>query len=108
MRKTSVAALLPLVVALGLAAQDHEAARPGRQKSDTLLPNGWRIAPAGKHLPVGDLPLAMVQSPDGRFLIIENNGYTKPSLTVVDLKTFLVVQRAPMDSAWLGLAWHRD
>ena len=106
--RISAFALLAAAFAASLAAQPAGGVRPGRQKNDTLLPNGWRIAPAGKHLSVGDLPLAMVQSPDGRFLIIENNGYTKPSLTVVDLKTFLVVQRAPMDSAWLGLAWHRD
>jgi len=101
-------AVLATAIATGLAAQSAGGTRPGRQKTDTLLPNGWRIAPAGKHLPVGDLPLAMVQSPDGRFLIIENNGYAKPSLTVVDLKTFLVVQRVSMDSAWLGLSWHPD
>jgi YVTN family beta-propeller protein len=101
-------AVLAAALAADLAAQPGGDARPGREKGDTLLPNGWRIAPAGKHLPVGDLPLAMVQSPDGRYLIIENNGYAKPLLTVVDLKTFLVVQRVPMDSAWLGLAWHPD
>ena len=26
----------------------------------TLLPNGWRLAPAGKHLMVGDLPLNVI------------------------------------------------
>ena len=40
----------------------------------TLLPNGWKIAPAGWHVQIGDLPLAMVQSPDGRFLLVSNNG----------------------------------
>jgi YVTN family beta-propeller protein len=82
--------------------------RPGLGASDTLLPNGWRIAPAGRHLQVGDLPLSMVQSPDGRYLIVENNGYAKPTLTVVDLKRFVVLDRVPLDSAWLGLAWHPD
>src|SRR5207245_10787983 len=32
----------------------------------TLLANGWRLAPAGRHLPVGTLPLNLVLSPDGR------------------------------------------
>ena len=40
----------------------------------TLLPNGWKIAPAGWHVQIGDFPLAMVQSPDGRFLLVSNNG----------------------------------
>src|SRR5438477_184084 len=51
----------------------------------TLLPNGWRIAPAGRHLAIGDLPLNMVLSPDGHSLIVTNNGFLKPTLRVVDL-----------------------
>jgi YVTN family beta-propeller protein len=74
----------------------------------TLLPNGWRIAPAGRHMSIGDLPLAMVQSPDGRYLIVSNNGYAKPTLTVVDLQNFYVREKVPVDHAWLGLAWHPD
>ena len=74
----------------------------------TLLPNGWRIAPAGRHLDVGDLPLAMALHPDGRHLVITNNGWSKPSLRVVDLKRREVIQKLPLDHAWLGLAWHPD
>jgi DNA-binding beta-propeller fold protein YncE len=83
--------------------------RPGRQESgDTLLPNGWRIAPAGRHLTVGDMPLAMAESPDGETLVVSNNGYTKPTLTVVDLRNLYVRENAAVDDAWLGLVWHPD
>jgi len=83
--------------------------RPGRQEGgDTLLPNGWRIAPAGRHLTVGDMPLAMAESPDGETLVVTNNGYSKPSLTVVDLRNLYVREKAPVDDAWLGLVWHPD
>ena len=37
--------------------------RPGVERGATLLPNGWRIAPAGRHLNIGDLPLAMAEDP---------------------------------------------
>ncbi len=74
----------------------------------TLLPNGWKIAPAGRHLMVGDLPLAMVQSADGRYLIITNNGHARPTLTVVDLKNGYVREKVPVEHAWLGLTWHPD
>ncbi|HNV03869.1 MAG TPA: bifunctional YncE family protein/alkaline phosphatase family protein [Vicinamibacterales bacterium] len=77
-------------------------------KGVTLLPNGWKIQPAGRHIGVGDLPLAMAESPDGRFLVITNNGYAKPTLTVVDLRTGEVSSRVTLDHAWLGLAWHPD
>src|SRR5439155_24734976 len=83
--------------------------RPGPQGGGvTLLPNGWRIAPAGRHITVGDLPLAMAESPDGRYLVVSNDGYAKATLAVVDLARLAVVQRYPIDNAWLGLAWHPD
>jgi YVTN family beta-propeller protein len=82
---------------------------PGREAAGvTLLPNGWRIAPAGRHLTVGDLPLAMAESPDGSMLVVTNNGYAKPTLTVIDLKHLYVRQTVEVDDAWLGLAWHPD
>lgn len=74
----------------------------------TLLPNGWRIAPAGTHLQVGDMPMAMTTSPDGRFLVISNNGWNKPTLTIVDTKHGYITEREAVDHAWLGLAWHPD
>jgi YVTN family beta-propeller protein len=83
--------------------------RPGPvEDGATLLPNGWRIAPAGRHLPVGDFPMAFVPSPDGRYLIVSNNGYATPSLVVVDSRTFTIRSTLPIDFAWLGLVWHPD
>jgi YVTN family beta-propeller protein len=104
------AALRPAVAALLWAAPGAlHADRPGSQGGGTvLLPNGWRIAPAGRHLPVGDLPLSMVESADGRYVIVTNNGHTKPTLTVVDVERLLVRSRLPMEHAWLGLAWDPD
>ena len=74
----------------------------------TLLPNGWRLAPAGKHVMVGSLPLNVIQSPDSRYLIVTNNGLAKPSFSVVDVASWSVKSTAALDHAWLGLAWHPD
>ena len=83
--------------------------RPGPEGGGvTLLPNGWRIQPAGRHLDAGDLPLAMALHPDGRHLVITNNGWSKPSLRVVDLDRWQAVQKLPLDNAWLGVVWHPD
>lgn len=57
---------------------------------------------------VGDLPLSMLVSPDGRWAIVTNNGYAKPTLTLVDLDTLSVPDPTPAPDAWLGLAWHPD
>ena len=32
-----------------------------QQAQSVMLPNGWRLTPAGKHLPLGDLPLNIAQ-----------------------------------------------
>ncbi|HEX5473632.1 MAG TPA: bifunctional YncE family protein/alkaline phosphatase family protein [Vicinamibacterales bacterium] len=82
---------------------------PGLDKDGTtLLPNGWRIAPAGRHHQIGDLPLSMRPSPDGRFLVVANNGWEKPTLTVFDTKSEEVVGRADVSNGWLGLVWAPD
>jgi YVTN family beta-propeller protein len=57
---------------------------------------------------IGDLPLNLVLSPDGRYLIVTNNGYVKPTLRVVDLEHGVVSQTLSLDDAWLGLAWSSD
>ena len=74
----------------------------------TLLPNGWKIAPAGRHVQVGSFPMAMVESPDGRTLFVASNGYLKPSITAIDIKSHRVIDTLVLDHAWLGLAWHPD
>src|ERR1700730_8379688 len=69
----------------------------------TLLANGWRLAPAGRQLPVGDRPLAIAASPDGTYLIVTNNGLAKPSLSVIDTQKWAVTSTTPLANAWQGL-----
>jgi len=113
LRRPTAALALLLAVALPAGAKQpvktSKTEIPGREPGGvTLLPNGWRIAPAGRHVTVGDLPLAMAESPDGRTLVISNDGFSKPTLSVVDLKTLNVRQKLEVENAWLGLAWHPD
>jgi DNA-binding beta-propeller fold protein YncE len=110
-RLAAPVALVLVIGAAGAAFGDGAAstARPGVLGGGvTLLPNGWKIAPAGRHLQVGDLPLAMVQSPDGKSLLIATNGYARPAIAVVDLEHEYVRSVVELDHAWLGLAWHPD
>ncbi len=102
--------LVALVGAL-VAPLAQRAAEPpewpgAKGKGVILLPNGWRIAPAGRTIAAGDFPMAMLLSADGRYAIVSNNGWSKPSLTVVDLAQQAVRARVPVEHAWLGLAWH--
>jgi YVTN family beta-propeller protein len=74
----------------------------------TLLPNGWRIAPEGRHVLVGDLPMNLVPSPDGRFIAISTSGWAKPAISIFDTHTLQLIARADVDHSWLGLVWHPD
>jgi YVTN family beta-propeller protein len=98
-----------VVLLLGLSAADARGdsrPRPGPvARGEVLLPSGWSIAPVGRHLPVGDLPLDMAESPDGRFLVVTNGGYSKPWLDVIDLERWQALDRTPVENAWLGLAF---
>jgi YVTN family beta-propeller protein len=113
-RYAFLAIALPLLVATtGLSIVAQRAAPPPRLPGIlgggvAQLPNGWRIAPTGRHAPIGDLPLNMVWSPDGRYLLITNNGWSKPSITVFDTVNFYIKGTLALDHAWLGLAWHPD
>lgn len=82
--------------------------RPGHDRGVTLLPNGWRLSPAGRHVTVGDLPLAMALSPDGRSVVVTNDGHEKPTLSVIDLDRHVIRQTLAVDNAWLGLAFHPE
>src|SRR5262245_41053763 len=51
---------------LSRAQTPSATALPGPQgDGSTLLANGWRLAPAGRQIAVGDLPLNLITSPDG-------------------------------------------
>src|SRR5579862_8796216 len=80
------------------------AGSPGTQSDgSTLLPSGWLVAPVGRHLKVGDLPLNAIQSPDSRYLIVTNNGLGQPSFSVIDVANWVVKNTTPLDSVWYGL-----
>ena len=70
------------------------------------LPNGWSLTPVGEHLPLGDLPLQILLTADGKRAIATNNGQSAHSLTVVDLESKKVLQELSIPKAWYGLAWH--
>ena len=96
------------------ASAPREIGRPTSESPHPIpggfdLPNGWRITPAGQKLAdTGDLVMRMTSAPDGKALIAVNAGYLPHGLTVLDPATGKVVQRIPLKSAWLGLAWSPD
>jgi len=79
---------------------------PDGNGTGTRLPNGWHLTPAGTHIPLpGDLPLKMIFSPDGRYLLVNTGGYHNHSVSVIDPKTNKIVSSVDVDKDWAGLCF---
>ncbi|HZT44313.1 MAG TPA: bifunctional YncE family protein/alkaline phosphatase family protein [Chthonomonadaceae bacterium] len=73
-----------------------------------VLPNGRFITPAGKQTPLGNFPLGLAETPDGRYLIVVNNGAGRQSLQVVETVTGRVVQTQPVRTVFNGVVVSPD
>ena len=70
----------------------------------TRLPNGWHITPAGTHIPLpGDLPLKMLFSPDGKYLLVNTGGYHDHGVSVIDPAALKVTQSVDLGKDWAGM-----
>ena len=98
-------ALAALAAAAFLVADSR---RPGADKPTILLPNGWKLSPAGRLLPTNDMLLNLTVAPDGKAVIGSHAGFNPHGLVTLDVRGDEIVQRIPLDSTWFGLAWHPD
>ncbi|MEU6554902.1 bifunctional YncE family protein/alkaline phosphatase family protein [Streptomyces sp. NPDC046915] len=82
-----------------------------RKDGTAITPVGYRVTPAGHQTRLGSLPLNAVLHPDGRHLLVTNNGQGVQSLQLVDTRTNRVVQTRSYpspESLYIGLAWSPD
>ena len=77
-------------------------------KNRVKLPNGVSPTPAGRSLPLGDLPLNLVVSPGGKYLAVTNNGQSKQSIMLLDAASEKVLADVPIPKSWVGLAFSPD
>src|SRR5262245_54771575 len=67
--------LLCIAIQFNLVTAQSPARKvPGKTADGALLPNGWTLTPEGAQVSVSDLPLNMVLSNDGRYLLVTTNG----------------------------------
>jgi YVTN family beta-propeller protein len=75
----------------------------------TLLPNSWRVSPAGRQIPLpGDLPLGMQVSPDGQYLVVATSGFHNQSVSIISLASEKLVQQMDVRKTFYGLAISPD
>lgn len=83
---------------------------PGKiaQTQQVLLPNGWKLSPAGRYLPLGDLPLNLQLSRSGKLLAVTNNGQSTQSIQLIDPVNEKLLDEKIIGKSWYGLAFSRD
>jgi DNA-binding beta-propeller fold protein YncE len=74
----------------------------------TLLPNGWKLTPAGENIGVGELPMNLVFTKDEKYAITSNSGMGLNSLSVIDLSSNKETQRLIIDKTWRGLCYNDE
>lgn len=74
----------------------------------TLLPNQWRLHPAGRQLPMGDFPVNIAVHPGGRFAAVLHCGYGRHEIIVVGLNLEKIISRTPVAQAFYGITFSAD
>jgi YVTN family beta-propeller protein len=95
------------IIASALQAQ---AQLPGKieQTNQVLLPNGWKLSPAGTSLPLGDLPLNIQLSPSRKLLAVTNNGQSTQSIQLIDPVNEKLIDEKVIGKLWYGLTFSHD
>lgn len=65
-----------------------------------LLPNGWTLSPAGRSLPLGDLPLNIAVSKSKRLIAVTNNGQSVQSIQLINPVTEKVMDNVVVPKSW--------
>jgi YVTN family beta-propeller protein len=110
MRAITSAALIATTIACGsgkTAGGTSAESAPASLDSNRLS-TGVRLDPAGRSIPVGNMPLSGVWSPDGRHLVLALSGWRQQGIDVVSRATGAVVQHVEQPGAFVGLAWSTD
>jgi YVTN family beta-propeller protein len=77
-------------------------------KKRMRLPNGWQLSPAGRMLPLGDLPLNLAVSRSRRLLAVTNNGQSVQSIQLIDPASEKILHSVIIPTSWYGLKFSAD
>jgi DNA-binding beta-propeller fold protein YncE len=82
----------------------------GRGDGSVMLPNLWSLRPVGRQIVLGDFPVNIAVSPDGRYAAVLHSGNSEHEIAVVDLKSNSVgiVSRALVNESFYGLTFSPD
>lgn len=73
-----------------------------------LLPNGWKLTPAGTSIQLGDLPLNMLSDHTGTHMAVTNNGQSTQSIQLIDIAAQRIIDEVAVPKSWYGMAFSAD
>ena len=109
-RSLALAATLLLgASACSLGPSSDSAAVPGApDDAHGRLPTGARLDPAATLHEVGQLPLAMIDAPEGDRVVLLMNGWRDEGIQVVERTSGRVLQTIKLPATFVGLVFSRD
>src|SRR5215207_1489156 len=106
MKKVFIIALLHTLSIISLA--QNSSLENQLSKKRVRLPNGWHLSPAGRSLPLGDLPLNIAVSRTKKYIAVTNNGQSIQSIQLIDPKKEKVLHNVIIPKSWYGLKFSSD
>src|SRR5215510_8046945 len=109
----ATSALILLASAMALAGNWRKLAlwagvvRPGptQDGKGALLPNGWKITPAGRQIALpGDMVMKIIVSPDGNTVFANTAGWHDHSVNLIDSQAGKVAESVNVGKVWTGMA----
>ena len=99
---------LTLIALCTWAQNSNRAVADDLKKKLVMLPNGWSLSPAGRSLPLGDLPLNIAVSPSRKLIAVTNNGQSVQSIQLINPQTEKVLDNMIIPKSWYGLTFSAD
>ena len=78
------------------------------QSKKIMLPNSWTLQPAGRSMPLGDLPLNIAVSNSKKLIAVTNNGQSVQSIQLIDPATEKILDNIVVAKCWYGLKFSTD
>ena len=99
--------VLKMIVGLLLVLPQFILAQKFTNKK-VMLPNGWSLSPAGRSLPLGDLPLNIAVSPSKKLMAVTNNGQSTQTIQLINPATEKILDNIEIAASWYGLKFSAD
>jgi YVTN family beta-propeller protein len=107
-RKKTIQTVLVIAMMVVISSQAESQTLKELEANRVSLMNGWKLSPVGKMLPVGDLPLNIAVSPNGKLLAVTNNGQSDQSVQLIDAEKIQMLDSVVTAKSWLGLTFSKD